>query len=94
MRYSSIRPDRQKDDPTVTDIKAIKYENEKIEVKIDYDAEWLDLPVRPKRMPVITKYPRMYNERCKIAAAKWKHLQELKSVLPRDVHHFYDNLPH
>ncbi|CAG9772937.1 unnamed protein product [Ceutorhynchus assimilis] len=91
LRYSSIRPGRLKDDPTVTDIKALKYENGKIEVKINYDTEWQELPARPKEIPIIEKYPRMLNQRCKIPDNKWKHLQELKTV---HVHHFYDNLPH
>lgn len=94
-RYSSIRPGRQKDDPTVTDIKSIKYDSTgKIKVKIDYNGDWQDLPVRPKQIPVILEYPRMHQQRCKIPATKWKHLQELKTVLPKDVHYFYDNLPH
>jgi hypothetical protein len=29
-----------------------------------------------------------------IKATKYKHLQELKSVIPRDYHHFFDGLPH
>ncbi|KAL4721230.1 hypothetical protein ACJJTC_000405 [Scirpophaga incertulas] len=29
-----------------------------------------------------------------IASAKFHHLQQLKAVLPRDCHSFYDNLPY
>lgn len=94
FRYPSIRPGRQKDDPVVTDIRVLKYANNKIQVKLSFDAEWLDLPVRAREIPIISTYPRVHTQRCKIPSNKWKHLQELKTVLPRAVHHFYDNLPH
>jgi len=29
-----------------------------------------------------------------LSFSKWSDLQKLKIVLPRDVHDFYDNLPH
>lgn len=93
LRYSSIRPGKSADDPKVIDIKCIKYDHI-IQIKTDFDAEWQILPVRPKNLEIIMEYPKMYTQQCKIPASKFKHLQELKSVLPRDVHHFYDTLPH
>lgn len=94
LRYTSIRPGRQKDDNTVTNIKVMKYDESRIQVKIDYDGNWEDIPGRMKSMPIIEEYPPMYVARCKVSYAKWKHLQELKSVLPKDVHLFYDNIPY
>ena len=30
----------------------------------------------------------------RISSTKWQHLQQLKKVLPKDYHQFYDALPH
>lgn len=35
----------------------------------------------------------LYNDRLKITAAKYQHLQELKPSIVKDYHSFYDNLP-
>lgn len=95
LRYSSIRPGKMAFDPVINDIKCIQYSKEgKITVKLDYEQEFMDLPVRPKRMGVILDYPPLLNAPCKIKKEKFQHLQELKSVLPKDTHHFYDNLLH
>lgn len=74
LRYKSIRPGRNKNDPTVMDIKVIAYS--------------------PDGIIKVQVYPPLYTERCKINKSKWLHLQELKSVIPRDCHQFYDNLPY
>lgn len=39
------------------------------------------------------KLKKLYNERIPLTISKWNDLQKLKTVLPRDVHYFYDNLP-
>ena len=36
----------------------------------------------------------MYKTPMRITSTKWQHLQQLKKVLPKDYHHFYDALPH
>lgn len=94
MRYSSIRPERFKDEPTVTDIKAISYsEDGTLRVKLSFDDDWQILPVRPKLIPVpVDNYPKLHNSRLKLTASKWKHLQELKQFIPKDCQVFYDNL--
>ncbi len=38
--------------------------------------------------------PALYMSPLKIKAQKYKHLQELKRVIPADFHAFYDALPH
>ena len=35
----------------------------------------------------------MYKAHMRITSTKWQHLQQLKKVLPKDYHHFYDALP-
>lgn len=93
LRYASIRPGKKSNEPVVNDIKCIKYEPDgTIQVKLDYDSDYIDLPVRPKIFDPITKYPRLLRGRCKIKKEKFQHLQDLKSVLPKDTHSFYDNL--
>jgi hypothetical protein len=84
-RYSSIRPGRKTGDPKVTDIKAIAYlPDGLIKVKLDYNAEWMELPQRPKRLPVIEHYESLHTAQLRIQDSKFKHLQELKSLLPLD----------
>lgn len=95
QRYKSIRPGRKTADPTVTDLKAIKYKaNGNLQVKIDIDANWTELPVRPRCMPAITNYPKLHTAPLKITKKKFEHLQDLKKVIPKDCHAFYDSLPH
>ncbi|CAH1106899.1 unnamed protein product [Psylliodes chrysocephalus] len=91
-RYSTIRPGR---DNLVTDIKALYYDtNGEIKVKLDFSLEFQNLPCRPKQMTPILNYPKLYKERLPITQKKWKHLQELKSVISQECHLFYDNLPY
>lgn len=95
LRYSSIRPGKKASDPVVTDIKCIKYSPKgTIQIMLDYDQDFIDLPVRAKTLPPILEYPQLHKEPCKIKLEKWKHLQDLKTVLPKDTHGFYDSLLH
>ncbi|CAG9837767.1 unnamed protein product [Diabrotica balteata] len=94
-RYTTIRPGRKVGDPRVIDIKAIMYKpTGSIQVKLNFDDDWTDLPLRPRQIPVITEYKPMHNTPIPITATKFKHLQELKTVIPPDCHGFYDSLPH
>lgn len=90
---TSIRPGTLK----VTDIRCIKYLPEgKIMYKCNFSEEYKDLPQRIKPFKKIANYlpPKLYNTRLKIKSSKWRHLQELRQVLPKEYHSFYDNLPH
>ncbi|KAK5643905.1 hypothetical protein RI129_007750 [Pyrocoelia pectoralis] len=63
--------------------------------KKSFDPEdYIELPVRPKIMPPILSYPPLFNSPPKLKTEKWQHLQELKSVLPKDTHAFYDSILH
>lgn len=95
--YSSIRPGSRVGDPVVTDIRVLKYTGEgSIEYKLNYSGEFQDLPRRSK-----VKAPQandtvegLYQSQIPIKKTKFQHLQELKHVIPRDYHPFYDSLPH
>lgn len=91
--YKSIRPGRKAGDPTVTDIRAILYDKE-LKVKLHFDQEWISLPQRNKRNYFEGTYPPLYTSLIPISTTKYRHLQDLKQVLPSDCHQFYDTLPH
>lgn len=94
--YYSIRPGRVANDPTVTDLRVLEYNpNGIIRYKLRFEDEYKDLPRRSKNNRVRPgPRPKLYNSYQKINESKWKHLQELKSVIPPDCHSFYDNLLH
>ncbi|XP_063219190.1 uncharacterized protein LOC134529234 [Bacillus rossius redtenbacheri] len=91
QRLHSLRPEQRK----VTDIRCLRYSPDGcIEFKINFHE---DLQVLPQRCKVITspvQWPSMHTEPRKISSQKYSHLQQLKPVLPRDYHAFYDSLPH
>lgn len=92
--YDSIRPGRKLNDPTVTDLRVIKYDPKGvIFYKLDFTDDFKELPRRPKIVKE-KEFPRLYMERLKIKKSKWEHLQQLKKVLPHDCHQFYDNIPY
>ncbi|CAK1593378.1 unnamed protein product [Parnassius mnemosyne] len=93
-RYSSIRPGRKAGDPLVVDLRVIQYRPEgTIFFKINFDDDWSELPVRPRKLNSI-QYTPLHAAPIPIASSKFNHLQQLKEVLPRDCHLFYDTLPH
>lgn len=81
-------------DAKVKDLRSLKYTADgKIYYKIVFDDEFKLLPQSPKAQ-IIAEPKRLHQERLRISHQKWKHLQELKSVLPAGSHKFYDDLPH
>lgn len=94
--YESIRPGRKTNDPTVTDLRVLRYDpkEKKIFFKLHFDDDFQELPVRAKYSMQDVTYPPLHSERIKIKEQKWKHLQELRLVLSSDCHAFYNNLPH
>uniref|UniRef100_A0A2H1WLH6 SFRICE_019922 n=1 Tax=Spodoptera frugiperda TaxID=7108 RepID=A0A2H1WLH6_SPOFR len=93
--YDSIRPGRGAGDRCVIDIKALKYNpNGTIEYKLHFSDDFVPLPRRPKKITsLINSAPLLYESRQPISKTKYDHLQELKNVIPKDCHTFYDNLP-
>lgn len=93
--YTGIRPGTKAGDPTVYDIRCLHYlKGEGIQVQLNFDEVEQDLPRRAKRdspKPEDT-VGRLHTGRLPIKGSKYKHLQELKSVIPRDYHGYYDSL--
>lgn len=97
MRYESVRPGKKAGDPTVHDLKALRYKPDgTVEFKIDFDDDYTELPARKKevRREITGNFPKLNKTMLKVTKAKWQHLQELKNHIPVDCHAFYDNIPH
>lgn len=95
FRYQSIRPGKKKDDPTVNDLKCLRYSPDGIiYYKTDYGEEnYIPLPVRPHNsIKPFIKRP-LYKQRVPITRQKYNHLQELTQVLPQEVKKFYEDIP-
>nr|CAH7752722.1 unnamed protein product [Callosobruchus chinensis] len=93
----SIRPGRKAGDPTVQNIRALKYNSDgSIEYKIRHSDEFQTLPVRFKKCSAIPmeSLPNLYHGKLKIKREKFEHLQALKSTMETDYHSFYDSLEH
>ena len=62
---------------------------------INYKDQWRPQPQRRRKNKAddntITK---MYKAHMCITSTKWQHLQQMKKILPKDYHHFYEALPH
>lgn len=92
--YTSIRPGSSKGDPTVSDIRCLKYKPDSfIQYKLMYDDNWKDLPHRHKKIGTF-QVKKLYKDRIKIKNEKFDHLQQLKSVLPKHTWQYYDNIPY
>lgn len=83
----------------VNDIKALKYTNIGVSFKLNHsDESWQTLPIRINldniKATSVSTLPKLYKNRLKIKAEKYRHLQQLKLCMEADYHNFYDNLPH
>ena len=94
--YLSIRPGKKKGDPTVTDICCLRYTPDgNIQYKLSFENDFNDIPKnrnQDKTKAIIPKC--LYQGRLKITKNKYQHLQELKSVIIKEHHVFYDQLLH
>lgn len=59
--------------------------------KLNFNENFKILPQRPISTN-LSEPAALYKERLTISHSKWKHLQELKSVIPFDTHGFYDGI--
>ena len=91
--YKSLRPGSKVGDPKVTDLRCLKYlPNGDIMYKVNYQDEWQELPM-PRNIQL--KEPSvLHPDKIKIKETKFQHLQQLKNVMPKDYHSFYDQLHH
>lgn len=93
MRFSSIRPGRVKNDPTVSNLRSLLYlPDGTIKYKLDFDTDHIDLPVRIQPYTGRIEPKPLYSGPLSIQPNKWKNLQDLKSVIPPEYHYFFDNL--
>lgn len=90
---SSIRPGKKAGDPTVHDLRALRYTESGIDFKLHFDDEFVPIPQRMKSMITVVLEP-MFTGKLPLTKRKYNDLQSLKHVLPEDLHQFYDNLPH
>lgn len=95
LKFTSIRPGKGKNDPTVNEIRCLKYEPDGfIYFKLAHDNEpYQILPARTNKNYNHKAYPKLHSTRLPITLKKFKNLQELKKVLPMDTHIYYDTLP-
>ena len=96
--YSSIRPGRKVGDPTVADLRCIKYlPSGEIQWKLRHTDEW-QLLLQPRHSAIhgcdTADIKPLYSSSIQIKQDKYRDLQSLKSVIMSDFHSFYDNLSH
>lgn len=96
--YRSMRPGNSKGDPEVKDVRAFKYNPNSlvIEFKLLFDDMYCALPQRVKSLHPeinINSYKSLYLKPIDLTLSAWEDLQKLKTVMPVDVHSFYNNLP-
>lgn len=97
--YASIRPGRKAGDPTVTDLRCLKYlPTEEIQWRLQYTDDWhQQLPSRRASSTAsvpcsLEQLQPLYHSSLKIKKDKFKDLQFLKQVILSDYHSFFDNL--
>ena len=91
----SIRPGRKAEDPTVHDLRGLKYlPNGKIKFKLrlNNDVTWEVLPQRINTQAEV-KWVQMFPNPIPIKKRKFDDLQAMKHVIPKSCHYFYDALP-
>ncbi|XP_051746313.1 uncharacterized protein LOC127510601 isoform X1 [Ctenopharyngodon idella] len=92
----SIHPGIKLDDPS--DIRAIRYNiNGTMDFKIQHSADWTPFSKNQQIQHTNSSSPSvtpLYTESLKIKEMKYRHLQDLKEIIPKDFHSFYDNLKH
>jgi hypothetical protein len=92
---TSIRPGNRVGDSAVTDIVALRYSPKgTIEYKLDFSDEWKTLPQRISLRNIGAPVGKLYEGPIPIKVEKFNHLQQLKVVIARDYHSFYDKLKH
>lgn len=95
LKHKSIRLGRSAGDPVVVQLKAIKYTSKGISYKLQFDEEYRLLPKRPKTIDLDhAEFPKLHSAPLSVTERKFKDLQEIKNVIPRDCWPYYESLPH
>lgn len=98
--YTTIRPGSGVGSSPVTDLRVLRYNtNGTIEYKLKHsDTTFVEIPrarsSRKRDISVLDAPANLYRNSIPIKKAKYQHLMQLKSVIPKDYHGFYDRLPH
>ncbi|KAF2897835.1 hypothetical protein ILUMI_08336 [Ignelater luminosus] len=80
----SLRPGKKAGDPTVTDIRKLRYlPSGEIQYKLELTEEWKTLPQRRNNIKQKVLVKRLYQRDLEISESKYKHLQELKNVIEK-----------
>ena len=91
----SVRPGKKAGEPQVHDLRALRYlPSAKVEFKTSFSDEYAELPQRVRQPRDRWEISRLHAHRIPIKSSKFKHLQELKTVMYSVHHTFYDSLPH
>ena len=91
---TSIRPGKRVGDATVHNLRALKYHSGEISYKLSHNESWKVLPQRITVPNEPFNWLPLFTEQLPISRRKFNDLQAMKNVIPREVHHFYDTLPH
>lgn len=71
--------------------------NGTMDFKIQHSADWTPFSKHQQIQHTTSTSPAvtpLYTESLKIKEMKYRHLQDLKEIIPKDFHSFYDNLKH
>ena len=94
--FKSIRPGIKPGDNTVTDIRALLYKpTGEVAYKLRHTEDYEDLPQRRRSVSMrdtTSRVTPLYQEPVPIKKEKYNHLQQLKTLIPSQYHHFYDSL--
>lgn len=91
----SIRPGKKTNDPTVFDIRALKYESKKMFYKLSHDAteSFKQIPgTTNTKFNATQKFQQLNKNKIPIGISKEKDLRSLKDSIPQQYHYFYANL--
>ena len=95
---TTIRPGSKVSDPTVNDIKQLRYDADGgISYKLTHrdDEVFTLLPImRRLETPTYPEYCQLYSAPRPLTLEKYNHLQVLKGTVPQYYGHYYDALPH
>ncbi len=81
-------------DATVTDIRGLLYDKGTVSYKLRHGHEWSLLARCPTRRQSSVAVEPLYSMPLQITGDKYKHLQDLKAMIPGQYHEFYDSLSH
>ena len=90
----TVKPSKQVGPPYVSNIRQFRYNPDGIiYVNLTYDEDtWFPLPHEINQR--FLTHPTLYESPIKISYSKWTDLQEIKQTIPKECHHFYDQLDH